>query len=219
MWLQVHASGVYESWSEVELALDGSRPPEPVELAGGDSGGGGEVLHGLRYRLAPLDVESTRPLPADGKVRAAPRRAAPYTARHCAPLLKPACCRPCCKLSVLQCQVPQSASPTRQVLHMDRLNSPTHRSNPYDRRVQRLPLYEHSEPLTAARLHACAQASVLFGSLSAEALVRLPELPTRDSEEGAAALWVTVGLLAKDGLVLQVKLKKAAKVRARATHA
>lgn len=74
--MQVHASGVFEPWSEVELQLDSSRPAEAVELAAesaGSSGSGsgndgGQVLHGLRYRLMPLDVDSSRPLPADGKV-------------------------------------------------------------------------------------------------------------------------------------------------------
>ncbi|KXZ43602.1 hypothetical protein GPECTOR_85g332 [Gonium pectorale] len=59
------------------------------------------------------------------------------------------------------------------------------------------------------------KAVVRWGSLVAEALLQLPELPTRDSAEGAPVLWVTVGLLAVDGLVLQVKLKKAPKPKER----
>ncbi len=43
-----------------------------------------------------------------------------------------------------------------------------------------------------------------WGERVAEALIQLPELPLRDSAEGAPVLWVTVGLLAVDGVVLQV---------------
>ncbi|GLC39562.1 hypothetical protein PLESTB_001626800 [Pleodorina starrii] len=140
-WRKVHDSGVYESWYDFSMEVDDSRPPEPVEVAAanagaaaaaaaGTSGGGGggavvAAVHGLRYRLRPLDVDSTRPLPANGK------------------------------------------------------------------------------------------AVVRWGSLVSEALLQLPELPTRDSGEGAAVLWVTVGLLAVEGLVLQIKLKKAAKPKER----
>ncbi|GLI58538.1 hypothetical protein VaNZ11_000280 [Volvox africanus] len=68
---------------------------------------------------------------------------------------------------------------------------------------------------TTRPLPANGKAVVRWGDLTAEALLQLPELPTRSSEEGAAALWVTVGLLAVDGLVLQVKLKKAPKPKER----
>ncbi|GIM09072.1 hypothetical protein Vretimale_12950 [Volvox reticuliferus] len=134
-WRKVHDSGVYEPWYDFTMEVDDAKPPEPVEVAaanagaaapnvsGGSSGKGAKdgdgaaaAVHGMRYRLRPLDVETTRPLPANGK------------------------------------------------------------------------------------------AVVRWGDLTAEALLQLPELPTRSSEEGAAALWVTVGLLAVDGLVLQHQL-------------
>ncbi|KAG2497473.1 hypothetical protein HYH03_004627 [Edaphochlamys debaryana] len=128
-WRKVHDSGggVHESWYDFSMDVDEQRPPEPVEVADASfSGSGlGAAVQGLRYRLRPLDFESTRPLPANGK------------------------------------------------------------------------------------------AVVRWGGLSAEALLSLPELPTRDSGEGAAVLWVTVGLLAVDGLALQIKLKKAPKPKER----
>ncbi len=49
--------------------------------------------------------------------------------------------------------------------------------------------------------------------MRAEALLQLPALPVRSSSEGPAALWLTVGLLAVDGLALQLRLKKHEKVR------
>ncbi|GFR49693.1 hypothetical protein Agub_g11843 [Astrephomene gubernaculifera] len=135
-WRKVHDSGVYESWYDFSMQVDDSRPPEQVEVAAAAGGGSSSnnnkgsssaaAVQGLRYRLRPMDVESTRPLPANGK------------------------------------------------------------------------------------------AVVRWGaSLQAEALLQLPELPTRDSGEGAAVLWVTVGLLAVDGVVLQIKLKKAPKPKER----
>lgn len=88
--VQVHDSGVYEPWYDFVMEVDDSRPPEHVEVAaanagasstskaGPGSGPGGAagsasvqaaaVVHGLRYRLKALDFESTRPLPANGKV-------------------------------------------------------------------------------------------------------------------------------------------------------
>jgi hypothetical protein len=50
------------------------------------------------------------------------------------------------------------------------------------------------------------------GDLRAEALLQLPALPTRSSAEGPAALWLTVGLLAADGLALQLRLRRNEKV-------
>ncbi|KAG2424422.1 hypothetical protein HXX76_014475 [Chlamydomonas incerta] len=131
-WRKVHDSGggVFESWYDFAMAVDDSRPPEPVEVAapGGAASSSGQApaaVQGLRYRLKPLELDDTRPLPAHGK------------------------------------------------------------------------------------------ASVRWGDLAAEALLSLPELPTRDSGEGAPVLWVTVGLLAVDGLALQIKLKKAARPKER----
>ncbi len=84
--VQVHDSGVYEPWYDFVMEVDDSRPPEHVEVAaanagaasssskaGSGSGGSGSaqaaaVVHGLRYRLKALDFDSTRPLPANGKV-------------------------------------------------------------------------------------------------------------------------------------------------------
>lgn len=52
----------------------------------------------------------------------------------------------------------------------------------------------------------------------AEALLQLPEVPfsRADAAEAAgvpAGLWLTVGLLAADGFALQLRLRKADKVR------
>lgn len=70
--------------------------------------------------------------------------------------------------------------------------------------------FESTRPLPAN-----GKAVVRWGERVAEALIQLPELPLRDSAEGAPVLWVTVGLLAVDGVVLQVKLKKAPKPKER----
>lgn len=53
---------------------------------------------------------------------------------------------------------------------------------------------------------------------AAEALLQLPEVPfsRADAAEAAgvpAGLWLTVGLLAADGFALQLRLRKADKVR------
>lgn len=52
----------------------------------------------------------------------------------------------------------------------------------------------------------------------AEALLQLPEVPLGRADAAAAAgvpagLWLTVGLLAADGFALQLRLRKADKVR------
>lgn len=52
-----------------------------------------------------------------------------------------------------------------------------------------------------------------FKGHTAEALLTLPEVPVRSAGEEPAALWVTLGLLATDGVALQLKLKRAEKVR------
>lgn len=57
----------------------------------------------------------------------------------------------------------------------------------------------------------------------AEALLQLPEVPLRSSpaaDHGGppVGLWLTVGLLAADGFALQLRLKKADKVRRREHH-
>lgn len=44
---------------------------------------------------------------------------------------------------------------------------------------------------------------------SVEALLDLPAPITKDDKEHPAVLWVTVGILAADGLAVQIKLKKA----------
>lgn len=54
---------------------------------------------------------------------------------------------------------------------------------------------------------------VRHGSRCAEALLQLPTIPVRSCNEGPAGLWLTVGLLAADGLALQLRLKKAEQVR------
>uniref|UniRef100_A0A7R9Z7P6 Uncharacterized protein n=1 Tax=Chlamydomonas euryale TaxID=1486919 RepID=A0A7R9Z7P6_9CHLO len=66
---KVHESGVWEPWSSYELAIDGSRPPDPVEVAGESSGSGNsKAVHGLRYRLMPAASAGTDPLPSNGKI-------------------------------------------------------------------------------------------------------------------------------------------------------
>uniref|UniRef100_A0A7S3QQL4 Uncharacterized protein n=1 Tax=Dunaliella tertiolecta TaxID=3047 RepID=A0A7S3QQL4_DUNTE len=57
-WRKAHESGVMEAWSDYVFELDPTKPPEPVSL---------EHLQGLRYRLLPMDLESSRPLPISGK--------------------------------------------------------------------------------------------------------------------------------------------------------
>lgn len=57
-----------------------------------------------------------------------------------------------------------------------------------------------------------AQVVVRHHGRSSEALLQLPVIPVRSCDEGPAALWLTVGLLAADGFALQLKLKKAEKV-------
>ena len=52
---------------------------------------------------------------------------------------------------------------------------------------------------------------VRFGVSKAEALLQLPEVPLRSLNDGPATLWLTVGLLAVDGLTVQLKLRKADK--------
>jgi hypothetical protein len=50
----------------------------------------------------------------------------------------------------------------------------------------------------------------------AEALLQLPEVPVRSAAgEKPPVVWVNIGLLAEDGLVLQLKLKRAEKPRER----
>jgi hypothetical protein len=66
--------GVWEPWCDYHFQVVSDRDPEPVELGGegsGKEGGaikGDVVLRGLRYRLDPIDVGVTRPLPFSGKV-------------------------------------------------------------------------------------------------------------------------------------------------------
>lgn len=62
------------------------------------------------------------------------------------------------------------------------------------------------------------QIAVHFLGSVAEALLQLPEVPFSRADAAAAAgvpsgLWVTVGLLAADGFALQLRLRKADKVR------
>lgn len=68
------------------------------------------------------------------------------------------------------------------------------------------------KPVAPTHLPSCylCQVSVRHGpSLLAEALLSLPEVPVRSANDGPAALWVTVGLLATEGMALQLKMKKA----------
>ena len=61
--MQVHASGVWEPFCQFELAIDPSRPPDPVEVSGPQSGGVGtsgecstaQLSEQHLYALAPLD--------------------------------------------------------------------------------------------------------------------------------------------------------------------
>lgn len=62
------------------------------------------------------------------------------------------------------------------------------------------------------------QVAVHFMGNVAEALLQLPEVPFGRADAAAAAgvpagLWVTAGLLAADGFALQLRLRKADKVR------
>lgn len=81
-----------------------------------------------------------------------------------------------------------------------------HRALLHHRRLQPLELAS-TRPLPAN-----GKIVVRRGDTRAEALLQLPALPVRSSSEGPAALWLTVGLLAVDGLALQLRLKKHEKV-------
>ncbi|GBF95610.1 hypothetical protein Rsub_08592 [Raphidocelis subcapitata] len=52
---------------------------------------------------------------------------------------------------------------------------------------------------------------VRFQGRRAEALLQLPSIAVRSQSDAPEALWLTVGLLATDGLALQLRLKRAAK--------
>lgn len=65
---QVHGD-VFEPWCSFILDIDTDKPPEAVELGGELKNGKPTLaLKGLRYRLRALDIDSTRPLPTNGKV-------------------------------------------------------------------------------------------------------------------------------------------------------
>jgi hypothetical protein len=92
--LQVNAGGMWEHWCEFRATLDATRPAEPVSIsseqaaaaptaAAGSKPGKGvkssssvsskdaaaaAAVCGERYRLAGMDVDSTRALPTKGKV-------------------------------------------------------------------------------------------------------------------------------------------------------
>ena len=66
-------------------------------------------------------------------------------------------------------------------------------------------------PLDRKRAH---QIVVRCQGRKAEALLQLPSIALRSLDDDTpAGLWLTVGLLATDGLALQLRLKRAAKVR------
>lgn len=99
-----------ESWCEASLPLALDKEPEEVILGGDGSAGaggassgagaGGPVVRGLRYRLAPLDLDSTRPLPANGKVSGRSVSTCVFTTLStCARVLRP----PCGVLAVMLC--------------------------------------------------------------------------------------------------------------------
>eukprot|EP00877_Chromochloris_zofingiensis_P004789 jgi/Chrzof1/14310/Cz08g32160.t1 len=115
--------GVWEPWCSFTCSISTDKPPEPVTIT--SDGDQGSVVQGNRYRLQPMTIDDTRPLPSNGKV----------VVRH------------------------------------------------------------HGR--------------------SSEALLQLPVIPVRSCDEGPAALWLTVGLLAADGFALQLKLKKAEKPKER----
>ena len=58
-----------------------------------------------------------------------------------------------------------------------------------------------------------SQVVATYGGTMAEALLQLPVIPLRDDDGAPQSLWVTVGLLALDGIALQLKLKRSTKVR------
>jgi hypothetical protein len=58
------------------------------------------------------------------------------------------------------------------------------------------------------------QVVATYDSTMAEALLQLPVIQLRDDKDAPQTLWVTVGLLALDGIALQLKLKRSTKVRA-----
>jgi hypothetical protein len=89
---QVHAGGLWEHWCEFRAAIDACRPADAVTIStdgaagggkparssssggsGGSGGSGAGVIHGRRYRLAPMHADGTRALPTKGKVGASLR--------------------------------------------------------------------------------------------------------------------------------------------------
>lgn len=70
---KVHESGVWEPWCEFELNVDPSKHPDPVEVSGSSSSSGedgGATVHGLRYKLLPINPDEAcpEPLPSNGKI-------------------------------------------------------------------------------------------------------------------------------------------------------
>ena len=58
------------------------------------------------------------------------------------------------------------------------------------------------------------QIVVQYQGHRAEAQLQLPSVAVRSHDDTPPGLWLTVGLLATDGLALQLRLKRADKVRA-----
>jgi len=69
------------------------------------------------------------------------------------------------------------------------------------------------QPPTPSTLLINTQIVVRCQGLKAEAQLQLPSVVVRSHDDTPAGLWLTVGLLATDGLALQLQLKRAAKVR------
>lgn len=55
---------MWEAGAELSLAIDGSKPPEAVTLSSDD----GVAVAAQRYRLAPMALDASRPLPTTGKL-------------------------------------------------------------------------------------------------------------------------------------------------------
>lgn len=66
--------------------------------------------------------------------------------------------------------------------------------------------------INTAFLHLHLQVVVRYMGHKAQAQLQLPTVAVRSQDETPAGLWLTVGLLAIDGLALQLRLKRAAKV-------
>jgi hypothetical protein len=182
-WRRVR-SGVHERWCEFSCKVDEARAPEPVVVAGD----GGSSVAGERFRLSTRGMESTRPLPCDGKVGNRGWFLSCCQGGHGFPNTTPVL------KGVLPCIVSVDRSDAWALTV----------ANDRDRALNNLPT-QTLAPLSKIVVRYCG--------CKAEAQLQLPSMAVRTHDDTPLGLWLTVGLLATDGLALQLRLKRAAKVR------